>query len=215
MISQTKKQYKKDWSLTAEAFKDLLSSLDNDHEKASLIYEDIRIRLVRQFRASQSLIPEEQADEVFNRVARRISQGDFVLDQQNPRAYFHQTARFVLLEHQRKNRCKILGLDELAESDEPSYNPVEAFEKAQERLQNKRGLNAIRECRKNLSDDDLKILDDYNAATSATTGKDKRHLHERLAGDLGKSRNALKIVIVRLRKKLIECAKKKLAIVLN
>lgn len=211
MISQTKKQLKKDWSLTAEAFTDLLSSFDDNREEASLIYEDIRKRLVRQFKVNQSLIAEEQADEVFNRIARKISQENFILDRQNPYPYFHQTARYILLEYQRQNRRKILSIDDLNTSDEPAYNPIEALEKAHEKLQTELGLNALRECRKNLKPQEIEILDNYNSAV----GKDKKHLHQQLAASLGKSQNALKISINRIRKKLIECAKKKLAIVLN
>ena len=69
----TKKLLKKDWILTAEAFEDLLKNLEPDREKASLIYEDIRKRLIRQFKAGNSSIAEEQADEVFNRIARKYS----------------------------------------------------------------------------------------------------------------------------------------------
>jgi DNA-directed RNA polymerase specialized sigma24 family protein len=211
MIPQTKKQLKKNWSLTAEAFSDLLSSFDGDQEKASLIYEDIRKRLVRQFRANQSLIAEEQADEVFNRIARKISEEKFILDKRNPYPYFHQTARYVLLEYQRQNRRKILGIDDLNTSDEPAYNPLEAFEKANEKMQTELGLNALRQCRQSLKSQEVEVLDSYNAAV----GKDKKLLHQRLAADLGKSQNALKITINRTRKKLVECAKKKLAIILN
>lgn len=211
MIAPTKKQFKKDWALTAEAFAELLSSFDDDREKASLIYEDIRKRLVRQFRASQSLIPEEQADEVFNRIARKISEENFILDRANPYPYFHQTARYVLLEHQRQNRRKILGLDDLNVSDEPAFDPVAAIEKAEQKLRTELGLNALRQCRQNLKPQELEVLDHYNAAI----GKDKKRLHEELAASLGKSQNALKITINRTRNKLVECAKKKLAIILN
>ncbi|MGC2237747.1 MAG: hypothetical protein WA584_16405 [Pyrinomonadaceae bacterium] len=211
MILQTKKQLKKDWSLTAEAFADLLASFDDDREKASLIYEDIRKRLMRQFKVNQSLIAEEQADEVFNRIARKISQENFILDRENPYPYFHQTARYVLLEYQRQNRRRILGFDDLNASDEPAYNPVEAFEKAHEKLKTELGLNALRQCRKSLKSQELEVLDNYNSAA----GKDKKYLHQQLAAGLGKSQNALKISINRTRKKLVECAKKKLAIILN
>jgi DNA-directed RNA polymerase specialized sigma24 family protein len=211
MISQIKKQLKKDWSLTAEAFEDLLSSFDDDREKASLIYEEIRKRLVRQFRVNQSLIPEEQADEVFNRIARKISQENFILDRQNPYPYFHQTARYVLLEYQRQNRRRILGFEDLNAEEEPAFNPLDAYKRAEEKLHAELGLTALRECRKKLRAADLELFDSYNAAV----GKNKKHLHEQLAAELGKTQNALKIVVSRLRKKLIECAKKKLAVVLN
>jgi DNA-directed RNA polymerase specialized sigma24 family protein len=211
MDSQAKKQLKKDWVLTAEAFEKLLLSFDENKEKASLIYEDIRKRLIRQFNANHSLIAEEQADEVFNRVARKISDEDFQLDSENPYPYFHQIARYILLEYQRQNRRKILALDDLTVAEEPSYNSVELMEKANEKFRTELGLNALRKCREHLSSQELTMLDEYNAAL----GKDKKHRHEQLAASLGKTQNALKISISRARTKLIECAKKKLMIVLN
>ena len=211
MISQTEKQLKKDWALTAEAFAALLSSFDDDRENASFIYEDIRKRLVRQFQVNQSIIAEEQADEVFNRVARKISQENLILDRKNPYPYFHQTARYVLLEYHREKRRKILGLDDLNAFEEPAYDPLEALEKANEKLQTEIGLNALKRCRENLKRQELEVLDKYNAAV----GKDKKLLHQKLAAELGKSQNALKISINRTRKKLVECAKKKIAVILN
>lgn len=211
MDFQAKKQLKKDWVLTADAFKKLLLGFDEDQEKASLIYEDIRQRLIRQFNVNQSLIADEQADEVFNRVARKISEEDFILDRENPYSYFHQIARYVLLEYQRQNRRKILGLDDLTASEEPSYNTFELMKKANEKLRAELGLNALRKCREHLNEQEIMMLDKYNSAL----GKDKKHLHEQLAQSLVKSQNALKIAINRVRKKLIECAKKKLSIALN
>jgi DNA-directed RNA polymerase specialized sigma24 family protein len=211
MDSQAKKQLKKDWVLTADAFEKLLLSFDEDQEKASLIYEDIRKRLIRQFNANQSLIAEEQTDEVFNRVARKITEEDFILERENPYPYFHQIARYILLEYQRQNRRKILGLDDLTASEEPSYNAVELMEKANEKLRTELGLNALQKCREHLNTQELAMLDKYNSAL----GKDKKQQHEQLAQSLGKSQNALKISINRARKKLIECAKKKLMILLN
>jgi DNA-directed RNA polymerase specialized sigma24 family protein len=202
MSLETKKVLKKDWVLNAEAFEKLLFSLDANPEKASLIYEDIRRRLIRQFRANQSLIPEEQADEVFNRTARKIYEEDFVLDGNNPYPYFHQIARYVLLEQQRQARRRILGLEDLPASEEPFYNPEEVLARFSERLRHEAGLNSLRECRRSLSQKDLDILDRYDSIK----GKER----EEMAKATGKSINALKITINRTRKKLIDCAKKKL-----
>jgi DNA-directed RNA polymerase specialized sigma24 family protein len=202
MSLETKKVLKKDWVLNAEAFEKLLFSFDANPEKASLMYEDIRRRLIRQFRASQSQIPEEQADEVFNRTARKIYEEDFVLDKNNPYPYFHQIARYVLLEQQRQARRRILGLEDLPASEEPFYNPEEVLARYSERLRHETGLNYLRECRESLRRRDLDILDRYDSAK----GKQR----EQLAGELGKTVNALKISINRTRKKLIDCAKKKL-----
>ncbi len=210
MNPQPKKALKKDWILTAEAFRQLLLSFNNDEEKACAIYEEIRKRLIRQFIANRSDTPEEQADEVFNRVARKIADDGLILDKESPFAYFHQTARFVLLESQRENRNKILGLDDLSVSEEPAYNPQEYFEKVNEKIRQELGFEALTECRKHLSKKDLEILDKYNSAI----GKDKKQKHEELAQSLSKTQNALKIVINRTRKKLIDCAKKKLGLIL-
>jgi DNA-directed RNA polymerase specialized sigma24 family protein len=202
MPYEAKKIFKKDWVLNAEAFEKLLAGLDDSPEKASLIYEDIRKRLIRQFRASQSQIAEEQADIVFNRVARKIHEEDFVLDKNNPYPYFHQTARYILLEQQRIARRRILGLDDLPISEEPFYNPEEILARFSERVRDEAGLNSLRECRETLSEKDLHLLDRYDAAK----GKQRAQL----AQETGKTVNALKISINRIRKKLIDCAKKKL-----
>jgi len=202
MSLETKKVWKKDWVLNAEAFEKLLFSFDADPDKASLMYEDIRRRLIRQFRASQSQIPEEQADEVFNRTARKIYEEDFVLDRNNPYAYFHQIARYVLLEQQRESRRRMLGLEDLPASEEPFYNPEEVLARFSERLRNETGLNYLRECRRSLSRKETDILDRYDSA--------KGDQRKELAKETGKTVNALKISINRIRKKLIDCAKKKL-----
>jgi DNA-directed RNA polymerase specialized sigma24 family protein len=204
----TKKVLKKDWILTTEAFQKLLLSFDDDEEKASVLYEEIRKRLIRQFKANCSLNSEEQADEVFNRVARKIFVDGLILDRQTLFAYFHQTARLVLLESQRKNRNKLLGIDDLPISEEPSYNPQVYIEKVEEKVRKEIGLEALAECRKHLNTNELAVLDEYNLAN----GKDKKQKREQLAESLGKSQNALKIMINRSRKKLIDCAKKKLGL---
>ncbi|HEX8733900.1 MAG TPA: hypothetical protein VF721_01165 [Pyrinomonadaceae bacterium] len=202
MSYEGKKIYKKDWVLNAEAFEKLLLNLDGNSENASLIYEDIRKRLIRQFLANRSQNAEEQADEVFNRVARKIYEEDFVLDKSNPYPYFHQTARYILLEHQRRARRKILGLEDLSSADEPFYNPEEILARFSERIRNEAGLNSLRECRERLSDKEIDLLDRYDAVK----GKER----EKLAKETGKTVNAQKIAVNRIRKKLIDCAKKKL-----
>jgi DNA-directed RNA polymerase specialized sigma24 family protein len=202
MPYEAKKIFKKDWVLNAEALEKLLNSLDGNPENASLIYEDIRKRLIRQFRASQSQIAEEQADEVFNRIARKIHEEDFLLDKNNPYPYFHQTARYILLEQQRQARRKILGLEDLTVSEEPFYNPEEILARFAERLRDEAGLQSLRECRENLSAKEINLLDSYDTL--------KGTQRQQLAKETGKTINALKISINRIRKKLIDCAKKKL-----
>jgi len=209
MTDFPKKEFlKKEWTLTAEAFEVLLKSLDENIEKASTIYEEIRKRLIRHFRTNQSLIAEEQADEVFNRIARKIFEEDFMLDKENPYPYFHGIARFILLEYQREKRRKMLGLDELNVSEEPMFDPAEAFKIIDEKMRTAQGLEILKQCREKLSGRDNIMLDKYDVIA----GKDKKMLREQLAANYDKTLNALKISINRIRNKLIICAKKKLKI---
>lgn len=203
-----KKSLMKEWVLTAEAFEILLKSLDDDRGRASAIYEDIRKRLIRQFTANQSLIADEQADEVFNRIARKIFEENFILDKENPYPYFHGTARFILLEYQREKRRKMLGLDDLKVSEEPTFDPAEAFKIVEEKMRTAQGLEALKHCREKLSEGEIVLLDKYDLIA----GKDKKIIRERLAADFGKSVNALKISVNRIRNRLVICAKKKLKI---
>lgn len=204
----TQKSLKKDWTLTTEAFEIFLTNLDENRDKASKIYEEIRKSLIRHFRANRSLIAEEQADEVFNRVTRKMSEEDFILDKENPYPYFHSVARYILLEYQRQKRIKFLGLDDLALSEEPAFDPAEAFKAADEKLQMAQGLEILKKCREKLNENEIILLDKYDLIV----GTNKKTLREQLAADSGKTINALKISINRIRNKLIICARRKLNI---
>jgi len=74
------KTKKKDWQLTGEAFERLLDQLDQDRERAAHRYEQLRVRLIKLFEWRGSLTPEEHADEVFNRLARKIAEGVEIRD---------------------------------------------------------------------------------------------------------------------------------------
>lgn len=58
--------------LRQEDFDRLLAWLDTDRERAGVIYEKIRWRLVAILASRRCLIPEELADETIDRVARRV-----------------------------------------------------------------------------------------------------------------------------------------------
>ncbi|HJZ83328.1 MAG TPA: hypothetical protein VKD91_23370 [Pyrinomonadaceae bacterium] len=69
--------------LRQEDFNLLLNWLDPDHERAGVIYEKIRWRLVAILASRGCSIPEELADETIDRVARRVAdiQETYVGDQ--------------------------------------------------------------------------------------------------------------------------------------
>jgi DNA-directed RNA polymerase specialized sigma24 family protein len=68
------------WSVTQEAFDDLLASLSPDRDCAADRYLEIRRNLVRLFEWRGCSTPDEYADEAINRCARRIAGGEEIRD---------------------------------------------------------------------------------------------------------------------------------------
>ena len=83
------------WTLTQPSFDALLARLDADRERAGLAYEEIRRRLVRYFEWQSSAAPEDHADTVLSRIARKIEQGEEI---ENVHRYAAGVARLVAKE---------------------------------------------------------------------------------------------------------------------
>ena len=98
------------WHVTREAFQRLLAVLGDDHHQAALRYEGIRTRLIKYFAWERCPYPEEHADEVFDRVARRIAEGESLA---NPEAYFRGVARLLVKEIGADLRRRSQVLDEI------------------------------------------------------------------------------------------------------
>src|SRR5207237_8917938 len=81
--------------LTADKFAKLLARLDPDRERAGERYEDLRRTLTRFFEWRNAPFPEEQTDEVFNRIARQLFEG---VEIRNIGSYCYEVARLVCLE---------------------------------------------------------------------------------------------------------------------
>ncbi|HEY9501290.1 MAG TPA: hypothetical protein VIR01_06680, partial [Pyrinomonadaceae bacterium] len=64
------------WTLTKEAFDKLLESLAPDRDSAANKYLEIRANLLKFFEWRGCPFPEDHADETFNRVARKIVDGE-------------------------------------------------------------------------------------------------------------------------------------------
>ncbi|MEJ7712917.1 MAG: hypothetical protein WKF84_24510 [Pyrinomonadaceae bacterium] len=71
----------------------LLNGLDADRERAGDKYEELRRILIRFFEWRGAPFPEEQADETFNRVARRLDEGVKI---KNIGGYCYEVARLVV-----------------------------------------------------------------------------------------------------------------------
>src|SRR5262245_34248228 len=81
--------------LSEHSFATLLARLDPDRTRAGERYEDLRRTLVRFFEWRGGPFPEEHADETFDRVARRLSEG---IDVKNIGGYCYNVGRLVLME---------------------------------------------------------------------------------------------------------------------
>src|SRR5215217_3607171 len=83
------------WTLTQEAFDKLLLALGGDRDSGSQKYLEIRTNLTRFFEWRGCSFPEDHADETINRVAKKVAEGEEIL---NPAGYAIGVARLVLLE---------------------------------------------------------------------------------------------------------------------
>src|SRR5256885_16893639 len=85
----------RDWALTQEAWNKLLADFSEDPDEAARQYEVLRIKLIKYFDWRRIALSEDRADEVFNRVARRIDEGKKI---DNVAAYAFRVAYLVYLE---------------------------------------------------------------------------------------------------------------------
>jgi DNA-directed RNA polymerase specialized sigma24 family protein len=95
------------WQLTRDAFSRLLAALSPDAEVAGGRYEELRRALLRFFEWRGAWDPEARTDETLDRVARKIEQGETVLD---PVAYARAVGRRVLLEDAKRSRRRTVEL---------------------------------------------------------------------------------------------------------
>jgi hypothetical protein len=124
------------WRLTREAFERLLAALDRDAHQAALRYERIRARLIKYFAWERCPHPEDHADEVFDRVARRLAEGETLA---NPEAYVHGVARLLVREigadlARRSRLIEELGRAAASSADESHDRTVRCLEASLARL---------------------------------------------------------------------------------
>ena len=85
--------------LTQTGFDKLLATLDADREQAGAKYESLRRRLIRFFEWRKCETAAELTDIVFDRVIKKIAEGEQI---QNIGAYSATVAQFVFKEDWRK-----------------------------------------------------------------------------------------------------------------
>src|SRR5690349_19405895 len=116
-----------EWSLTPEAFNQLLAAFSPDRDEAARKYEELRIRLIKYFKSRSISLTEDRADEVVNRVARRIHEGRQIT---NVVAYSYRVAYLVSLEAIKEP--ELIDFD--AETMQPPIDPQFEDDEKERRL---------------------------------------------------------------------------------
>lgn len=164
------------WALDRAAWDALLARLESPER-----YETLRARLIRFFQWERFADSEELADEVLNRVARKLAEGEQIV---NLEAYVSGVARLVLREAANRDRRRERALERRPEPDPFQEDPA-----AQDCLE--------RQLAKLPPADRTLILRYYSGERSGRIENRKQ-----LAAQLGLNLNALRNRALRLRTRL-------------
>lgn len=191
MIVKLPAPSKRDWTLTSEAFDQLLLAFDVDREKGGEKYESIRRKLTEFFEARGSHTPDD-VDEAMNRVARRICEGEQIED---INSYFYGVARLVWFETLRE-RDKHATL-------EVAPTPI-ALNTAQlevDRQDRENRLHCLETCLARLSTTNRTLIVGYYREEKGIKIEHRKQQAERLNTTL----NGLRLRASRIRAELSEC----------
>src|SRR5215470_11944369 len=137
--------------LSANAFAKLLDSFGSDRESAGEKYEDLRRILTRFFEWRGAPFPEEQTDETFNRVARKLDQGVQI---KNIGGYCYEVARLVCLESLKSHDIKRAPLNTESLWAAPKFKGDDSSDREAH-------LECLDECLNNLTDQNRELIVTY------------------------------------------------------
>lgn len=176
------------WTLTQEAFDKLLIALGGDRDSGSKKYLEIRTNLTRFFEWRGCPFPEDHADETFNRIAKRVAQGEAIL---NPPSYAMGVARLLLLEIIKGRQREQSALTEISSSGEVYVDSDDGESR----------LTCLRNCLQTLSPDNRDLILQYYQGEKSEKIRNRKQLMERL----GIPVNTLRMRALRLRERLQGC----------
>ena len=177
----------KTWVLSQEAFDKLLLALDPDREQAGYKYEMLRQKLLKFFEWRGATAPEDHADEVLNRLARKIEHGEALRDLSS---YSVGVARMMLLEISRDKGASMVHEREALEQPDPrSHDPAGTR------------LACLDSCLEKLPLPNRDLIIEYYLSEE----RDRIERRQKLAARLGLPLNALRIRAHRIRMSLEEC----------
>jgi DNA-directed RNA polymerase specialized sigma24 family protein len=179
---------RKNWILNQAAFDNLLAHLDADRERAGEQYEFIRRKLVRFFEWRRSAFPEDHADEVINRVARRIDEGEQIRDLKN---FIYGVARMLFLETLKEQNKEAEALEQMPQ---PSADL--------EQLDESEPLHGCLEaCLRNLAAESRELIIQYYRKEKGAKIENRKALAKRIGIPLA----GLRLRAHRLRAKIEDC----------
>jgi DNA-directed RNA polymerase specialized sigma24 family protein len=176
------------WTLTQEAFDKLLVALGGDRDSAAQKYLEIRSNLMRFFEWRGCPFPEDHADETINRIAKRVGEGEEIL---NYSGYAMGVARLLLLEINKGRQREQLALAEIGTSSEVYEEPDESEGR----------LVCLRSCLQTLSTDNRELILAYYQGEKGEKIQNRKKLMDRL----GIPVNTLRMRALRLRERLQTC----------
>jgi DNA-directed RNA polymerase specialized sigma24 family protein len=174
--------------LTQTSFDLLLAYLHPDRDKAAQEYEMTRRKLIKYFEWQGCDNAEVCADETIDRVAKKISQGEQILDVTK---YFKGVARLIayeVLKDREKQANLIRQLSRVL--------PTDTIDES-EGTQNK--FHCMEECLRKLSRENFELIIHYCQPENKTENK------KNIAGIMGIQLNALRIRVHRIRAELKKC----------
>ena len=176
------------WTLTQEAFDKLLIALGDNRDSGGEKYLEIRGNLTRFFEWRGCPFPEDHADETFNRMAKKVAEGEEI---QNPQGYAMGIARLLLLEIVKGRQKEQTALAELGQ----------ASEIYEEQDDGENRLTCLRSCLEGLSSDNRELILQYYQGEKGEKIQNRKKLLERL----GIPVNTLRMRALRLRERLQGC----------
>lgn len=175
------------WKITRLAFERLLRRLDPDPERAAQAFQALHSKLILFFHYNGCKHPDRWADEVMDRIAKRVAEGE-AIPEINP--FAQGVARLILLEAQRE--------------EEREREVAETGARALGEPHDERSLECLERCVGQLLRQNRELILRYYAVRPPHAMRDRL----RLAFELGISIEALRVRALRIRKELESCIRR-------
>jgi DNA-directed RNA polymerase specialized sigma24 family protein len=186
------------WTLTTDAFEQLLSRFDSDRDRAGQKYEIARRKLLEFFEARGSRTPDEHSDETLNRVARKLAAGEII---ENIDKYCYGVAKLLWLEASRQTSKDPIALDD--NFPLPAVSETDNDDQLQLRLERENRLECFEECLGKLPAETRDFIIEYYREEKGLKIEKRKEQAARLNTTL----NALRLRASRLRRELGSCIK--------